>query len=466
MQSAEKTCVRSGPRRTFAGAAWAIIVLATAILMVMAARSGSGTPDGGLMSGPNPLLEIEARLVMAQESLAPGTGKALLDDVLAKSPPGQTLRLSGVAALLFGPDSARQILREVQQRWASGTVEPTEAERSILKDLDRLFAGEAGEAVVSRVESTLGWFGRLAVIGSEQDEQQRNALRAPIMAAASWMMLQLVFVLMVLGGLAVVGLVMLVLAIVWTTQGVLHSRLSLLARHDGVYAETFAVWLIGFSILMVFAAVVAGELPATLSMSVTFVAFILSLAALAWPVYRGVAWSRVRTDIGWTRGEGVLREFGCGLIGYMAAIPIAGVGLLISMMLILFTAPDEGAAAAAHPIVNELAGGGWWMRIQVLMVASIAAPIVEETMFRGVLYRQVRSCLSGWSTWAAIAASAGVTSLIFALIHPQGLLAVPALMALAIAFCLAREWRGSVIAPMVMHGVSNGIVMTMLMLMT
>ena len=403
---------------------------------------------------------------MAQESLAPGTGKALLDDVLAKSPPGQTLRLSGVAALLFGPDSARQVLREVQQRWASGTVEPTEAERSILKDLDRLFAGEAGEAVVSRVESTLGWFGRLAVIGSEQDEQQRNALRAPIMAAASWMMFQLVFVLMVLGGLAVVGLVMLVLAIVWTTQGVLHSRLSLLARHDGVYAETFAVWLIGFSILMVFAAVVAGELPATLSMSVKFVAFILSLAALAWPVYRGVAWSRVRTDIGWTRGEGVLREFGCGLIGYMAAIPIAGVGLLITMMLILLTAPDEGAAAAAHPIVNELAGGGWWMRIQVLMVASIAAPIVEETMFRGVLYRQVRSCLSGWSTWAAIAASAGVTSLIFALIHPQGLLAVPALMALAIAFCLAREWRGSVIAPMVMHGVSNGIVMTMLMLMT
>lgn len=418
------------------------------------------------MSGPNPLLEIEARLVMAQESLAPGTGKALLDDVLAKSPPGQTLRLSGVAALLFGPDSARQVLREVQQRWASGTVEPTEAERSILKDLDRLFAGEAGEAVVSRVESTLGWFGRLAVIGSEQDEQQRNALRAPIMAAASWMMFQLVFVLMVLGGLAVVGLVMLVLAIVWTTQGVLHSRLSLLARHDGVYAETFAVWLIGFSILMVFAAVVAGELPATLSMSVKFVAFILSLAALAWPVYRGVAWSRVRTDIGWTRGEGVLREFGCGLIGYMAAIPIAGVGLLITMMLILLTAPDEGAAAAAHPIVNELAGGGWWMRIQVLMVASIAAPIVEETMFRGVLYRQVRSCLSGWSTWAAIAASAGVTSLIFAFIHPQGLLAVPALMALAIAFCLAREWRGSVIAPMVMHGVSNGIVMTMLMLMT
>ena len=460
-----KTSLRSGPTRTFSGAAWAIIVLATAILMVMAASLDSDTPEAGFTSGPDPLLEIEARLVIAQESLAPGTGKTLLEDVLAKSPPDRALRLSGVAALLFGPESGQRVLVETREGWASAGFEPTEAIRSILEDLDRLFAGEAGEAVVSRVESTLGWFGRLAVIGSERDEQLRQAQRSQIMDAASWMMVQLVFVLMVLGGLAVVGLVMLVLAIVWATQGVLHSRLSPLVPHDGVYAETFVVWLIGFQILMVFAAVVAGDLPATLSMFVTFVAFILSLAALAWPVYRGVEWSQVRTDIGWTRGEGVLREFGCGLIGYMAAIPIAGVGLFISMMLILLTAPDEGAAAAAHPIVNELASGGWWIRIQVLMVASIAAPIVEETMFRGVLYRQVRSSVRGWSTWAAIAVSAGTTSLIFALIHPQGLLAVPALMALAIAFCLAREWRGSVIAPIVMHGVSNGIVMTMLMLM-
>jgi membrane protease YdiL (CAAX protease family) len=51
------------------------------------------------------------------------------------------------------------------------------------------------------------------------------------------------------------------------------------------------------------------------------------------------------------------------------------------------------------------------------------------------------------------------------LIHPQGLLAVPALMSLAIAFSLAREWRGSLIAPMVMHGVSNGAVMALLMVL-
>jgi hypothetical protein len=115
--------------------------------------------------------------------------------------------------------------------------------------------------------------------------------------------------------------------------------------------------------------------------------------------------------------------------------------------------------------VGELAGGGWAARIQVLVMASLAAPIVEETMFRGVLYRQVRSAAGRLAPWLSIAAAAAVTSLVFALIHPQGVLAVPALAALAVAFSLAREWRGSLIAPMVMHGVSNGIVMAMLIVM-
>jgi membrane protease YdiL (CAAX protease family) len=57
--------------------------------------------------------------------------------------------------------------------------------------------------------------------------------------------------------------------------------------------------------------------------------------------------------------------------------------------------------------------------------------------------------------------SAVVLSFIFAVIHPQGLIAVPVLMALAFAFALAREWRVSLIPAMVAHGVSNGVVATM-----
>ena len=52
-----------------------------------------------------------------------------------------------------------------------------------------------------------------------------------------------------------------------------------------------------------------------------------------------------------------------------------------------------------------------------------------------------------------------MVSFLFALVHPQGWLAIPALMSLAFGFAVFREWRGSLLPCMVAHGVSNGLVM-------
>ena len=41
--------------------------------------------------------------------------------------------------------------------------------------------------------------------------------------------------------------------------------------------------------------------------------------------------------------------------------------------------------------------------------------------------------------------------------------AMGALMGLAYAFVMMREWRGSVVPAMVVHGISNGLVLGMLM---
>jgi hypothetical protein len=43
--------------------------------------------------------------------------------------------------------------------------------------------------------------------------------------------------------------------------------------------------------------------------------------------------------------------------------------------------------------------------------------------------------------------------------------AIPALMALAYSFVLVREWRGTLLPATMIHGISNGIVMTMLMVL-
>jgi len=121
--------------------------------------------------------------------------------------------------------------------------------------------------------------------------------------------------------------------------------------------------------------------------------------------------------------------------------------------------PDE---VPNHPIVGWVLSAGWWVRLQLLIVASVVAPIVEETMFRGVLHRHLRDATAELGYIASALASATVASFVFAAVHPQGLLAVPALMALAFAFTLVREWRGTLVPGMVAHGLNNGLAMWLL----
>ena len=453
-----------GPRRPLAILSWLVIVAATGLLMVMAATvQDAEEPQAAV--GSDPTLEMQARLVLAQEAMVPGSGMQAFDEIDISNAPDRRLRLAAVAAALGGPEAGHAIVSEVQQGLAGSDLQPTAFQRRVIDGLDRVFSGTASEIVIVELQDDLGWFGHLAVVASENGGEGRQQRLAPLLGGA---LTALIALLAVLGGLALiglVGLVLLILGVIKAAQGRLHSRLRAASSHDGIYAETFAIWIVAFQIILIAAVIISEVVPERVTMTVSIVGFFVSLGALAWPVFRGVPWRTVRRDIGWTRGRGMGTELGCGLVGYAAALPIACVGLLISMLLIMLAAPNEGAAAAAHPIVGELAGGGWTVRIQVLVLASVAAPIVEETMFRGVLYRQVRSAAGSLTPWLAIAAAAGATSLVFAMIHPQGLLAVPALAALAVTFSLAREWRGSLIAPMVMHGVSNGIVMAMLMVM-
>ncbi len=118
-----------------------------------------------------------------------------------------------------------------------------------------------------------------------------------------------------------------------------------------------------------------------------------------------------------------------------------------------------------HPIVFVLLGSDWCTRLQVYFLACFVAPVVEETMFRGVLYRHLREATAaGMGFFVSVMFSAIVVSFIFAVIHPQGIIAVPALMALAFGFTLIREWRGTLVPGMVAHGLNNGLVTTIAIL--
>jgi membrane protease YdiL (CAAX protease family) len=133
-------------------------------------------------------------------------------------------------------------------------------------------------------------------------------------------------------------------------------------------------------------------------------------------------------------------------------LPVIFVGIVASAMLMRRTGMH-----AIHPIVFQVSHAGWMSTIWLYLLAAVWAPLVEESVFRGAFYGDLRP------RWGVAGAAIGV-AFVFAAIHPQGLAGVPALMAIAIVFALVREWRGSLIGPMVAHAINNFLLITLMLL--
>ncbi|MDC0429018.1 CPBP family intramembrane metalloprotease [Phycisphaerales bacterium] len=301
------------------------------------------------------------------------------------------------------------------------------------------------------LEERLGWFGRLA-------SNLPDAAAMKEMAESSRSSMTILIVLLLLFGVGgVTGFVVGIVLLIFSLLGRLPSRIDPIAPH-GIYAETFAIWMLVFFVLQVSMAFLLPENAPTLALSTGL--FFLSLVALAWPAVRGVPFSQMRQDIGLHWGGG-LREFPFGILNWMVALPLLFIGAILTFGLSAIMEFLTGQAPTpSHPAQQAAVGAGPWTIIQLYVLACIAAPIVEETMFRGVLLTHLRGAMRRWATPAAIALSALISSVIFAAIHPQGFVFIPPLAGLAIGFCVGRELRGSLVAPMVAHGFSNALVMT------
>ena len=99
----------------------------------------------------------------------------------------------------------------------------------------------------------------------------------------------------------------------------------------------------------------------------------------------------------------------------------------------------------------------------MFLMACVLAPIMEEIAFRGLLYRHLRDATRRWRIGFLF--SVFVVSVLFAVVHPQGLLAVPALAALAVGFALAREWRGTLAPSIIAHGLNNALILSLQILL-
>lgn len=90
------------------------------------------------------------------------------------------------------------------------------------------------------------------------------------------------------------------------------------------------------------------------------------------------------------------------------------------------------------------------LKISVAFVAVLAAPLVEELLFRGLIQTLIRSYIG--RPWLSI----GLTSVLFAIIHDQSA-HWPALFFLSMAIGYAYEKSGSLWQSIFMHAMFNGM---------
>lgn len=434
--------------RTFPKVSLAIIVVSTVLIAVMASvNQSSDTEMQAAAAGEE--LEMQLRQIGAQYKLTGADPETALEALEAEFEGDAERRQIALfwAAMADGEHRTSRELRALELLDATGSS----AESPLIRR-----AVTAPQTINGRDQLTVtratGVAGELALVHTlANDTPEKQAAWNPVVRGVMFAGLVLVaYVLAFFAGLF--GLWRL-----WrrSQAGEQISRLSMSRIDSNIYLEAFAVFVATDALLNILATVIAG---ASWAWFIGLFQLISLPLGILWPTFRGVRWTDIRKDLGLHRGAGFFREIGAGLWGYCLVLPVFAIGVATTTALSSFVSANaEGAALPTHPDAVGLDGLASWLVFAGL--ASILAPLAEETLFRGALYRSARGYMSAF-------VSAVLVSAVFALMHPQGWIAVPALTALAIGFAGLREWRGSLIAPITAHALHNTLLVAVLAAMS
>ncbi len=302
--------------------------------------------------------------------------------------------------------------------------------------------------------------GRVALtFGLDDDHPERKPL---ITGMGSIVLIELI----VIVGLLVVpllGLITLIVGIVLFSTKKLRFADHKPTPGGSVFIETYALFVGAFLLIAIGGRIISDhEHLKKYAMLVLPIQWLL-LTTVFWGLLRGMNLSKWRQAIGMHSGKGVFREIGCGVLGYLAAIPVFLIGVAITVILLIFSglmggAPGEETTLPTNPIFEMIAGGDLITVVLLFTMATIWAPLCEELIFRGALYRHMR----GYVHWLVAAMG---TAVLFAFMHSYGPLFVSPLIALGFMFAVMRHWRGSLIAPMTAHFIHNFTVLSFTILL-
>lgn len=151
------------------------------------------------------------------------------------------------------------------------------------------------------------------------------------------------------------------------------------------------------------------------------------------------------------------RTLGWGWIPQFRLVHAIGLAFLMFGVAVL----SERALPHVETDVEKFLKMGMSVRIMLAAIAVLTAPLIEEIVYRGVLYSSVEGLMGK-------GAAVTFVTLLFALVHaPQywgSVAALTAILSLSFVLTLLRAWTGKLLPCVVTHLVYNAIQAVILLL--
>jgi membrane protease YdiL (CAAX protease family) len=388
------------------------------------------------MGGLATKMAQEAALAGLEEAYAPyeaAVYRAIVAHAFQQRDAAETLRTL--------PDLPSETLTPDMRRWQAvrlrdALTQPLQADRvpAVLESVGALPSPLARTLLEMTLYARAG------------DTERANAIRQSLAQRAMQGVLTLGGVLLVGGfmGLAGVGVLLWYLII----RPPLPARP---APDESPFAYDPLLWALAIFLLVMLNEPALNQVLLDLGLSganaIYLLAVLLPLMYLA--SLRGQADALGRIE--WFRG-GFWRQLGAALMGYAAYVPFLAALLMITLLM----APAL-PAEQTNPVgerATQAQGALSWL---VLFVqAAVLAPIIEEFVFRGVLFKVF------WQRTGRVWLSAFVSGYLFAVIHPQFLGGVLPITVLGAILALVYAHTRSLLPCIVIHALNNGLITLLL----
>ncbi|MCB0323784.1 MAG: CPBP family intramembrane metalloprotease [Bdellovibrionales bacterium] len=316
---------------------------------------------------------------------------------------------------------------------------------------------DAEQARLARTE--LDWFGELLIYTSARPspsfDDAPGTLRTPAVRSF-YVLLLAIFLGIPLFGVSLVGFSYFAAKF---ARGTLQRAFQPSQERPELFLEVFCLYLLAMLLLPKILEIAAPVAGMKTVLTANIVGILLCPLLLVWPRLWGLSWLALADRLGLRLGGAaqLLKDILVGPLAYFCSLSVFFILLVVYSFILSSFSVDP--SSGAHPVVPILTQSGDNRAVLlVAILAVVVAPLVEELMFRGALYTWLRAHLNATGTIV-------VSSLLFAMLHPQGAVGVLPLTCIGMVLAFLREWRGRLTSCIAAHACFNAGTLIMILLL-